>query len=276
MTNLEGRTAVITGAASGIGQALARRAAAAGMRLVLADLDGPALHRAADALGVDPARRLCVVGDVSVGDDVSRLAQASFERFGAVHLLFNNAGVVLGRRVWEYSVADWEWLLGVNLWSVVHAIAHFVPRLLAQQDESRIVNTASIAGFLSPSGLAAYNVTKHGVVTLSETLRAELAEVSDRVGVSVLCPAWVPTRLSVSDAHRPARFGATQVTSAHAAAQNERLAHGIASGRLSADDIARITFEAIAARRFYVIPHAGSDRAIRDRMEAILAACTSA
>lgn len=276
MKDLAGRTAVITGAASGIGQALARRAAAAGMRLALADVDAVALQRAADALGVEPDRCLRVVGDVSVGDDVGRLADAAFERFGAVHLLFNNAGVVLGRRAWEYSVADWEWLLGVNLMSVVHAIARFVPRLLAQQDESRIVNTASVAGLLSPAGLAAYNVTKHGVVTLSETLRADLAEVTDRVAVSVLCPAWVPTGLVASDAHRPARFGTTRVTSAHAAAQDGRVARGIAEGRLSADDIARITFEAIAERRFYVIPHAGSDRAIRERMGSILAACASA
>jgi NAD(P)-dependent dehydrogenase (short-subunit alcohol dehydrogenase family) len=215
-----------------------------------------------------------VVSDVSIEEDMARLARQTFERFGAVHLLFNNAGVVLARPLWEYTRSDWEWLLGVNLWSVIHSLRHFVPLMLSQEEESHIVNTASVAGFLSASGMAAYNVSKHGVVTLSETLRAELAVVTDRVNVSVLCPAWVPTAIGQAERKRPARFGETAAPTVDAAAYGERITHALASGRLSADDIARITFEAVAARHFYIIPHAKIGLAIRERMQEILAACT--
>ena len=270
MHDLKGRTAVITGAASGIGFALARRAAREGMRLVLADIDeaklaeaARTLPRAADALVI---RRV----DVSREADIAALADTAFARFGAVHLLCNNAGVGLTRLAWEMSTADWEWVLGVNLWSVVHAIHHFVPRMLAQADESRIVNTASVAGLLSTPAMAAYNVSKHGVVTLSETLYAELKAQQAKIGVSVLCPAWVPTAIQTSERNRPERFGTAAPPSAASAAYHARMDQAVKSGRLTADDMAGAVFDAVAAGRFYVIPHTRIKQAVRLRMEDIL------
>jgi NAD(P)-dependent dehydrogenase (short-subunit alcohol dehydrogenase family) len=270
MHDLEGRTAVITGAASGIGFALAQRAAREGMRLVLADIDeaklaeaARTLPRAADALVI---RRV----DVSREADIAALADTAFARFGAVHLLCNNAGVGLTRLAWEMSTADWERVLGVNLWSVVHAIHHFVPRMLAQADESRIVNTASVAGLLSTPAMAAYNVSKHGVVTLSETLYAELKAQQAKIGVSVLCPAWVPTAIQTSERNRPERFGTAAPPSAASAAYHARMDQAVKSGRLTADDMAGAVFDAVAAGRFYVIPHTRIKQAVRLRMEDIL------
>ena len=270
MHDLKGKTAVITGAASGIGFALARRAAREGMRLVLADIDeaklaeaARTLPRAADALVI---RRV----DVSREADIAALADTAFARFGAVHLLCNNAGVGLTRLAWEMSTADWEWVLGVNLWSVVHAIHHFVPRMLAQADESRIVNTASVAGLLSTPAMAAYNVSKHGVVTLSETLYAELKAQQAKIGVSVLCPAWVPTAIQTSERNRPERFGTAAPPSAASAAYHARMDQAVKSGRLTADDRAGAVFDAVAAGRFYVIPHTRIKQAVRLRMEDIL------
>jgi len=270
MHDLKGRTAVITGAASGIGFALAQRAAREGMRLVLADIDeaklaeaARTLPRAADALVI---RRV----DVSREADIAALADTAFACFGAVHLLCNNAGVGLTRLAWEMSTADWEWVLGVNLWSVVHAIHHFVPRMLAQADESRIVNTASVAGLLSTPAMAAYNVSKHGVVTLSETLYAELKAQQAKIGVSVLCPAWVPTAIQTSERNRPERFGTAAPPSAASAAYHARMDQAVKSGRLTADDMAGAVFDAVAAGRFYVIPHTRIKQAVRLRMEDIL------
>ncbi len=270
MHEFKDKTAVITGAASGIGLALARRAAQEGMRLVLADIDEARLEEAAKTLPLD-ADALCTRRvDVSREQDVAALADEAFRRFGAVQLLFNNAGVGLTRMSWEYSVADWEWVLGANLWSVVHGIRHFVPRMLEQEGESHVVNTASVAGLLSTPAMAAYNVSKHGVVTLSETLHADLAAQGARIGVSLLCPAWVPTAIHTSARNRPERFGTAAPPSAAAAAHEARTAHAVQSGRLTADDMADATFAAIMARRFYVIPHARIKQAIRLRMEDIL------
>lgn len=270
MREFKDRTAVITGAASGIGLALAHRAARDGMRLVLADIDEAKLAEAAQALPVaaDALRTMRV--DVSREEDIAALADEAFGRFGAVHLLCNNAGVGLTRLAWELSAADWEWILGVNLWSVVHAIRHFVPRMLKQDDESHMVSTASVAGLLSTPGMAAYNVSKHGVVTLSETLYAELQAQQSRIGVSVLCPAWVPTAIHTSERNRPQRFGAAAPPSAASAAYQERMGQAVKSGRLTADDMANAVFDAVAANRFYVIPHTRIKQAVRLRMEDIL------
>ena len=270
MREFKDRTAVITGAASGIGLALAQRAAREGMRLVLADIDEAKLAEAAKALPV-AADALCTRRvDVSREEDIAALADEAFGRFGGVHLLCNNAGVGLTRLAWELTTADWEWILGVNLWSVVHAIRHFVPRMLAQEGESHIVNTASVAGLLSTPAMAAYNVSKHGVVTLSETLYTELGAQQAKVGVSVLCPAWVPTAIHTSERNRPQRFGEAAPPSAASAAYQERMGQAVKSGRLTADDMANAVFDAVAADRFYVIPHARIKQAVRLRMEDIL------
>lgn len=270
MDELAGKTAVITGAASGIGLALARRALHEGMRVVLADIDEAALRAAAATLPLAPQASCLMPVDVSREEDVAALAETAFARFGAVHLLCNNAGVGLTRLAWELTTADWEWVLGVNLWSVVYAIRHFVPRLLAQADDSHIVNTASAAGLLSTPALAAYNVSKHGVVTLSETLYHELRAQQARIGVSVLCPAWVPTAIDSAERNRPARFGTAAPPSATSAAYHARIGAAVRSGRLTADDMARAVFDAIAAGRFYVIPHGRIKAAVRQRLEDIL------
>ncbi len=266
------RTAVITGAASGIGFALAKRAAVEGMNLVLADIEDARLARAVAELGLPLERVLTLAGDLSEEATVSRLADAAFARFGAVHLLCNNAGVALTRLVREMTTADWEWVLGANLWSVIFGVQHFLPRLLAQAEPSHIVNTASVAGLLSPPAAAAYNVSKHGVVTLSETLFHELRAEHARVGVSVLCPAWVKTGINQAQRNRPARYGAAGAAGEFSAAQEKQIAHALDAGRLSADDIANAVFDAVAEKRFYVIPHKRINQVVRQRFDDILAA----
>ncbi|MCK9381637.1 MAG: SDR family NAD(P)-dependent oxidoreductase [Sulfuritalea sp.] len=270
MKQFRDRTAVITGAASGIGLELAKRAAAEGMQLVLADIEYARLEEAAASLGLPAARLLLQKTDVSRESEIAALAEAAFARFGNVHLLCNNAGVGLTRVTWEHSTADWEWVLGVNLWSVIHGIGHFLPKMLAQGDEGHIVNTSSVAGLLSTPGMAAYNVSKHGVVTLSETLYGELAAAKAKVGVSVLCPAWVPTGIHQSARNRPDRFGSAAPAAGLSAAYEERMGQAVKSGRLTATDMASAVFDAIGEGRFYVIPHRKINNAIQLRMDDIL------
>jgi len=270
MQEFHNRTAVITGAASGIGLALAKRGAKEGMNLVLADIEIDKLKAAAAPLGIDAARLSLHQTDVSRDEEVGVLAQAAFARYGAVHLLCSNAGVGLTRVTWEHSLKDWEWVLGVNLWSVIHGIRHFLPRMLEQQEGGHLLHTASVAGLLSTPGFAAYNVSKHGVVTLSETLYGELLALQAKVGVSVLCPAFVNTGFLESERNRQQRFGAVGEAGAASRAYEERTAQAIKSGRLSADDMANAAFDAVAEKRFYVIPHRKINNAIRLRMEDIL------
>ncbi len=270
MKEFRGRTAVITGAASGIGLELARRAAAEGMKLVLADIDAERLEAAVAGLGVAPADVLAQRTDVSREDDVKALADAAFERFGGVHLLCNNAGVGLTRVSWELSTADWNWVLGVDLWSVIHGVQHFVPRMLQQAEGGHVVNTSSVAGLLSTPGMAAYNVAKHGVVTLSETLYGELLAAKAKVGVSLLCPAWVPTAIHESARNRQQRFGEARPAEGLSAAYEQRMANAVKSGRLTATDMANEVFAAVMEERFYVIPHRKINNAIQLRMDDIL------
>ncbi len=270
MKQFRDRTAVITGAASGIGLELAKRAADEGMQLVLADIEYARLETAAATLGLPAGRLLLQKTDVSREDEVAALAAAAFARFGAVHLLCNNAGVGLTRVTWEHSTADWEWVLGVNLWSVIHGIHHFLPKMLEQGDDGHIVNTSSVAGLLSTPGMAAYNVSKHGVVTLSETLYGELAAAKARVGVSVLCPAWVPTGIHQSARNRQDRFGTAAPAAGLSAAYEERMGQAVKSGRLTAADMAGAVFDAVGEGRFYVIPHRKINNAIQLRMDDIM------
>ena len=265
------KTAVITGAASGIGLALARRAAAQGMNLVLADIDEAALHDAAQSLALPPGRILTAPADVRHAAEIKALADAAYDRFGAAHLLCNNAGVALGRVTWEHTAEDWAWVLGVNLWSVIHGIAEFLPRMQAAGDTAHIVNTASAAGLTSFPGMAAYNVSKHGVVTLSETLYQELQMTRSPIGLSLLCPAWVPTGIARADRNRPADAGTTKPVEGISAVINQRIGRAIATGTLSADDMACETFKAIEEDRFYIIPHRNINVAIEARMNDILA-----
>ena len=270
MKEFRDRTAVITGAASGIGLELARRAAAEGMNLVLADIEAAKLEAAAAGLGIDPARVLARATDVSREEEIAALAKAAFDRFGGVHLLCNNAGVGLTRVTWELTTADWNWVLGVDLWSVIWGVQHFLPRMLEQADGGHVVNTSSVAGLLSTPGMAAYNVAKHGVVTLSETLYGELLAAGAKVGVSLLCPAWVPTAIHESGRNRQQRFGATEAATGLSASYEQRMAQAVKSGRLTAADMAGAVFDAVVENRFYVIPHRRINQAIQLRMEDIL------
>ena len=270
MTQFRDRTAVITGAASGIGLELARRASGEGMNLVLADIEFGRLQEAAATLGLPAERLLLQQTDVSREAEIATLAEAAFARFGGVHLLCNNAGVGLSRVTWEHSTADWEWVLGVNLWSVIHGIQHFLPRMLKQGNEGHVVNTASAAGLLSTPGMAAYNVSKHGVVTLSETLHGELLAAGAKVGVSLLCPAWVPTGIHKSARNRPDRFGAAAPAAGLSAAYEQRMGQAVKSGYLTAADMAGAVFDAVGEGRFYVIPHRKINNAIRLRMDDIM------
>src|SRR6266516_2005979 len=203
MKDFQGKVAVVTGAASGIGRALAGKSAALGMKVVLADVEESALKQAEAELQASGAQVLAVRTDVSQADEVEALAKITFETYGAVHLLWNNGGVGAGTTVWESSLADWQWVLGVNLWGVIHGIHFFVPRMLAQDSEGHIVNTASSAGLVASSGLGIYKVSKHGVVTLSETLALELAARGTKLKASVLCPEWVNTRIMDAERNRP-------------------------------------------------------------------------
>ena len=202
MEDLQGKVAVITGGASGIGRAVADRAAADGMKIVLADIEEGPLKEAVDDLTGNGAEALGVVTDVSEAASVQTLRDRALDRFGAVHLVHNNAGIGLGGPIWEVSEADWRWILGVNLWGVVHGVATFTP-LLIEQGEGHIVNTASVAGLIAAPFLGPYNATKQAVVAISETLFKDLQTVGAPVGVSVLCPGFVQTRIAESERNRP-------------------------------------------------------------------------
>lgn len=265
-----GDVAVITGAGGGLGLALARQCLARGMRLLLADVDEAALRAAAASL---PAGEVALQrADVSRAADVEALAGRAFAGPGPVRLLFNNAGVGVARPLAETTAGDWQWVLGVNLWGVVHGVAAFLPRLEAQPGPSRIVNTASAAGFLSEPGLGAYAVSKHGVVVLSETLARELAAARSRVGITVLCPAFFPTGIDASERVRPPELASGAPPSAAARAAQERLSHAVRSGRLGPDQIAAAALRGVERDALHVFTHAKIRLAIEQRNAEVLAA----
>jgi NAD(P)-dependent dehydrogenase (short-subunit alcohol dehydrogenase family) len=262
MKELKGKTAVITGAGSGLGRAMALAFAREGMQLALADIDEKALAETVSLLGVPPVASLRV--DVSREADMQEFSR----RIPKPYLVCNNAGVSPLGATWENSVGDWQWILGVNLWGVIHGVRAFAPRLIAQ-NEGHIVNTASVAGLISPPGSGAYNVTKHAVVALSESLHHDLRERGSAVGVSVLCPAYVPTGISNSERNRPA--GLSQgVLSEETKAKQANLKKAVASGRLTADDVAKAVVAAVKEDRFYILTHPRIKGAIQARMEDIL------
>jgi NAD(P)-dependent dehydrogenase (short-subunit alcohol dehydrogenase family) len=248
-----GRVAVVTGGASGIGLALARRFAAEGMKIVVGDIEAPALDDALATLQADGADALGVVTDVADADQVQALADAALERFGAVHVVCNNAGVGSGGLSWEMPLSTWQWVLGVNLWGVVHGIRTFVP-LLLRHGEGHVVNTASIAGLVSGPYMGPYNASKHAVVALSETLHHELALLGSNVRVSVLCPAWVNTRIADSARNRPAHLRADVEQSDGA----EVLRSVIASG-MPPEAVADKVLEAIRTEEFWIMTHDDPD-----------------
>jgi len=265
------RVAVITGAAGGLGRALAFRLARERMRLVLADVDAEALERAAAELAAAGARAIAVRTDVSRGADVEALARRALDEHGAVHLVCNNAGVAPLGAVWESSEADWRWVLGVNLWGVIHGVRVFAPILLAQGGEGHIVNTASVAGLISPPGMGAYNASKHAVVALTEALHHDLAAIGARVRCSVVCPAFFPSGIADSERTRPAALAeAGRAKSPAQLALEADLRKAVSAGRVSAEAIAQAVFEAVRDERFYVLTHARIKPAIERRMRDIL------
>ena len=272
MKEFTGRVAVVTGAASGIGRGLAEACAREGMKVVLADVDEAALSEAERELKDSGAEAIAVRTDVSKSEEVEALAQKTLEAFGAAHLLFNNAGVGAGTTVWESTLEDWQWVLGVNLWGVIHGVRTFVPLMLKQGDECHVVNTSSMAGLVSGPALGVYKVSKHGVVSLSETLACELAIMKAKIGVSVLCPGGVKTRVMECERNRPAEMqNAVAAESKHpVVAQAEAMLRQLVETGMPPSQVAEAVFEAIREGRFYVLTHEDWKLHVRKRMNDIL------
>ncbi len=266
MKDLAGKVAVITGGASGIGLAVARHCAQRSMKVALADIEEAPLHAAAEALAATGAQVEAVRTDVADGAQVEALRDRVLDRFGAVHFVHNNAGVGVGGPLWTVSEADWRWILGVNLWGVVHGIRVFVP-LLVEQDEGHVVNTASLAGLISPGFLGPYNATKHAVTTLSETLYRDLRATGSHVGVSVLCPGFVQTGIAESDRNRPPW---APLATDGASAGTRDVIRSVVAGGISPDEVADAVIDAVTNETFYIITHDDSRQAIEIRMRDIL------
>lgn len=272
MEDLHNRVAVITGGASGIGLAMARRFAAEGMHIVLADIERPALERAQNELTATGAEVLAVPTDVADADSVAQLADATRDRFGGVNLVCANAGVgSRGLPIAELPLADFQWLLGVNLFGVIHTVNEFLP-LLEAADEAHLVTTSSIAGLMHPPGMGPYNASKAAVLALTETLRFELAERSPHVGVSVLCPGWVRTNLGSADRNRPEAFAWQMSTDQAAQVQTRRefIADVFARGGIEADQVADLILAAVRTGRFYVLTHPSMTDEVAARFDRIV------
>ena len=272
--SFKGKTAVLTGAGSGFGLECARIGAAQGMNLVLVDVQQDALDRAAAEMQAAGAAVLARRVDVSKAAEMEALAAAVQQRFGAPHFVFNNAGVGCGGLIWENTLADWEWVMGVNVMGVVHGVRLFTPMMLeaAQKDPSyrgHIVNTASMAGLLTPPNMGIYNVSKHAVVSLTETLYQDLRLVTDQVSASVLCPYFVPTGISQSHRNRPADLAAAKPTRSQLIGQ-AMSDKAVGSGRVTAAEVAQKVFDAMAADRFYIFSHPKALGNVQSRMENIV------
>jgi len=266
MEQLEGKVAVVTGAASGIGRALASRFAAEGMKLVLADVEAEPLERVAADLRAEGSEVLAECCDVRESKALDALAERCKEQFGVAHVLCNNAGVGGGGPLWETPPEDWDWVIGVNLVGVVNGIRAFVPGMIASGEPGHVVNTASVAGLTNPAFLGPYNATKHAVVAISETLRADLNAVqAGAIGVSVLCPGWVATQIADSDRNRPGGPGTTPADAALRDAVS-----GLVAGGMPADELASQVLEAIRENRFWIRTHPAMEKHIRARAQAVL------
>ena len=270
MKELKEKVAVVTGAASGLGRATALALAREGMRVAIVDVDVAGLDKVAQEVGEAGAKALKQRTDVTRGDEMEVLAERVLDELGGVHLVCNCAGVALTAPVWETTVGDWQWTLGVNLWGVVHSIRAFVPRLIAQ-DAGHVVNASSIAGLISPPGSGAYSAGMHAVVSLSETLHHDLKEVGSSVGVSVLCPAYIPAGSPESEAKRPQEFAnPPREISPLQRAKQAMLRKAAQSGRISEDQVAQMLVSGVKADRFYILTHPRIKGAVEDRMHDIL------
>jgi NAD(P)-dependent dehydrogenase (short-subunit alcohol dehydrogenase family) len=274
ITDFKNKTAVLTGAGSGFGLECARIGARLGMNLVLADVQQDALDRAGAEMQALGAPVLAFQLDVAKAAQVEALGRAVQARFGAPHLVFNNAGVGAGGLIWENSAADWEWVLGVNLMGVAHGLRVFTPMMLdaAKQDPAyrgHIVNTASMAGLLNAPNMGVYNASKHAVVSMSETLYQDLALVTDQISASVLCPFFVPTGISQSHRNRPADAPTVKATRSQLIGQ-AMSDKAVGSGKVSAADVAQKVFDAVATRQFYIYSHPKALASVQTRLEDIM------
>ena len=277
MKTFKGRTAVITGAGSGFGLEAARIAAREGMNVVLADVQQDALDRAAAEIAALGAPVLAFRLDVAKAAEVESLGAVTLARFGAPHFVFNNAGVGAGGLIWEHTLKDWEWVVGVNLMGVAHGIRVFTPMMLAAAKadpnyEGHIVNTASMAGLLNPPNMGVYNVTKHAVVAMSETLYQDLSLVTEQVSASVLCPFFVPTGINQSQRNRPAEMSEQREPTRSQLVQQALSERAVGSGKVSAAQVAQFVFDAMAQRRFYIYSHPKALSSVQTRLEDIMQA----
>lgn len=271
MREFTDRVAVVTGAASGIGRALATRFAAAKMKVVLADVDGSALAAAEAEMKASGARVIAVRTDVSKAASVDALARTTLDAFGAAHVVCNNAGVSPeAAAAWEYALEDWQWTLGVNLWGVIHGIRSFLPIMLEQGVEGHVVNTASMGGLLSVPFGSVYHATKHAVVTISESVHYELEMTGAPVRVSVLCPGPVRTNIMNSERKRPPELRTQRTNvSADARVWGEAYQRFVAEG-IPPADVADRVLEAIREEKFYILPHPETLEAVRARAQLIV------
>ena len=276
ITDFKGKTAVLTGAGSGFGLECARIAAQRGMNVVLVDVQQDALDAAESEVKALGAQTLAFKLDVASADQMAAMSAAVFERFGAPHLVFNNAGVGSGGLIWENTLKDWEWVLGVNVMGVVHGLRNFTPMMLAAAAadaawQGHIVNTASMAGLLNAPNMGVYNVSKHAVVSLSETLYQDLQLVTDQIGASVLCPFFVATGIAQSHRNRPAELKGGKSTKSQLIGQ-AMTGKAVDSGKVSAADVAQLVFDAVAANQFYIYSHPKAIKSVQTRMEDVLQA----
>ena len=276
ITDFKNKTAVLTGAGSGFGLECARIGAKLGMNLVLVDVQQDALDAAAHELASTGAQVESFRLDVSNAGQMEAMGQAVLQRFGAPHLVFNNAGVGSGGLIWENSLADWEWVLGVNVMGVVHGVRIFTPMMLeaAKSDsawQGHIVNTASMAGLLNPPNMGVYNVSKHAVVSLSETLYQDLSLVTDQISASVLCPFFVATGIGQSQRNRPADLAEEKLTKSQLVGK-AMTGKAVDSGKVTAASVAQLVFDAVANNQFYIYSHPKAIKSVQTRMEDILQA----
>ena len=278
MKTFQGRTAVITGAASGLGLETARLAAREGMNVVMADVQADALKQAADEISALGAAVMPFRLDVSRAAEVEALGAATQARFGAPHVVFNNAGVGVGGLIWEHSVRDWEWVIGVNVMGVAHGVRVFTPMMLAAAKadpdyEGHIVNTASMAGLLNPPNMGAYNVSKLAVVSLTETLYQDLSLVSTQITASVLCPFFVATGIHQSERNRPSDASADGVKLTHSQlVAQAMMSKAVTAGKVSAAQVAAKVFDALRERRFYIYSHPKALATVQTRLEDVMLA----
>ena len=274
ITDFKGKTAVLTGAGSGFGLECARIAAQRGMNVVLVDVQQDALDAAKAEVIALGAQTLAFKLDVASAEKMEAMGKAVYERFGAPHLVFNNAGVGSGGLIWENTLKDWEWVMGVNVMGVVHGVRIFTPMMLAAAGadaawRGHIVNTASMAGLLNAPNMGVYNVSKHAVVALSETLYQDLQLVTDQIGASVLCPFFVATGIAQSHRNRPEDLKGAKPTKSQLIGQ-AMTGKAVDSGKVSAANVAQLMFDAVTANQFYIYSHPKAIKSVQTRMEDVL------